>query len=160
MMISERNAEYSDSFCGYASGEWMQFGSENKAQYVNGDINVAFCSTSFYSKNIAAGFIIPIAPINGQELQTKRWVQISNLNEKHDLIIGAPLQFCKSRYPHGTCGLESSGQKESILLKKGESGWIALPELDKYELTMKSNETIYTFTFIKSVAYSWWMVTV
>lgn len=160
MMISEDKAEYSDSFCGYASAEWGLFGGENKALFTKGDIHVSFCSNSYYSKNIAAGFIIPIVPIDGRELHAKRWVQISNLSEKYSLSIESSLKFCKSRYPHENCGLESSGQSDSIMLKQGESGWIALPDLDEYELNLTSNETAHTFTFMKNVAYSWWMITV
>ena len=160
MMISEGEAEYSDSFCGYASAEWGQFGGENKALFTKNDIEISFCSNSYYSKNIAAGFIIPIVPIDGRELHAKRWVRVSNLNEKYDLSIESSLQFCQSRYPYENCGLESSGQKERILLNQGESGWIALPDIDKHELKVICNETAYTFTLIKNVAYSWWMITV
>ena len=160
MMISEDKADYSDSFCGYASAEWGQFGGENKALFTKDDIQVSFCSNSYYSKNIAAGFIIPIIPIDGREHIAKRWVQISNLNEEYGLSIYANLQFCKSAYPHENCGLESIGQSDSIILKQGESGWIALPDSDEYELKLRSNKTAYTFTFKKNVAYSWWMITV
>lgn len=160
MMISEEDVEYSDSFCGYGSAEWGQFGSENRAVFSNKDINVSFCSNAFYSKNIAAGFIFPIIPIDGREHHAKRWVKVSNLSAEQDLHLQASLQFCKSRYPYENCGLDTNEDDDTIILKQGESGWISLPDEDVYDLKIKSNEVSYTFTFTKKTAYSWWMITV
>lgn len=158
MMISEKDANYSESFCGYASAEWAQFGSENAASFKHQEIEVSFCAKAYYSKNIAAGFIIPFVPISGREYHAKRWIQISNDSKENELHIKTSLQFCKSRYPDPRCSQDSNNG--SIVLKQGESGWVMLPDHDEFQLKMKSQETEYTFTLTKKLAYSWWMITV
>ena len=160
MMISEDKADYSDSFCGYASAEWAKIGGENKAEFRHGDLSVSFCANAFYTKNIAAGFIVPFIPINGREYNSKRWVQITNSSEQFSLDIETSLQFCQSRYPDVNCKNEQDFGAGIVSLKKGESGWISLPDEEEYDLKLITNETEYVFTFTRKKAYSWWMITV
>lgn len=160
MMISDQEADYSDSSCGYFSTQWGQFGSENRAAFSTEDMDVSLCSNAFYSKNIATGFIIPLLPTNGHELHAKRWVKVSNLSNESDFIIHSLLQFCREKYPRNSCGLGETNQSDTIFLRQGESVWIALPDVDEYDLRIESNQTSYTFTFIAKSAYSWWMITV
>ena len=120
MMISEKDADYSESFCGYASAEWAQFGRENAASFKHHDIEVSFCANAYYSKNIAAGFIIPFIPIDGREYHSERWVQITNDSVENDLHIKTSLQFCKKRYPDPRC--DKRANFDNVVLKTENLG--------------------------------------
>ncbi len=164
MMVSDGGTDYFDSSCGYdASVEWARFGDENKASFKDEGIHVSICAKSFYSKSVAFGLVVPLFPVIGGEgnagvegnVNSARWIKITNLNEEDGVLIEAKLQICESKYPSDSCGINSG-----VSIEKGDYRWVALPDLDEYELKVKSSGKLYLLRFVKQSAYSWWMVTV
>lgn len=157
MMIPDGGTDYSDSFCGYSSVEWARFGDENKASFKDENIHISICAKTFHTKSIAFGFVVPLFPVNGgkHDEDARRWVKISNLNEKGGVLIESKLQVCESKYPSENCGI-----KDSVSIEQGGYRWVALPDLDEYELKVKSSGKLYLLRFVRQSAYSWWMVTV
>ena len=173
LTLEHRNAKIEDSFCGFWSAEIELFGTGNLAIINNDKINVAFCAVSYYSKQVAAGFIFPIIPLPGRAYKNKRWVQIKNISSMKNIEINEQftkagedlasiITFCKERsYTSNTdCTPITEFEKSIITLKPGEYVWVSIPEKEAYTITIFSDTVPFHFIFIEAQAYSWWALTV
>lgn len=169
LTIDHESAQIEDSFCGYASAEWVLFGTGNQASVTDRDVSIEFCSISYFSKIVAAGFIVPVVPIDGRVTVGPRWIRIKNnsasvVSIQGDFlpsnVVQSEVHFCHKKYPDSRCPTLEELAGKGMTLKNSESVWVSMPEASIVEIILHNKGYGHKFKLIEAKAYSWWMLTV
>lgn len=158
LQLENDHASSQDSACGYWSNA-ITFGAENQFIISDGDFRVEICATTYESRRIAIGLIIPIFPLmNGYNFERElRWVRLSNYSNDPIIIKGETIiYFSKSRYPDIR---PSTPFSELQILNEEEYIWLSFSKQDSHDLDIIFNENETNITLKSATSYDWFMAT-
>jgi len=161
------NSESKRDHCGYFSVELMSFGLKNKTTIQYEDYVIELCSKVYYTKDIAAGFIVPIIPFKRDWSEEDRYLKISNISSKNNISLDSTLfnsdtnytiRITDSIYPDGFINWKVISSE--VIIKPNKQVWISIPQCEKIQLNIKVGEIYIPIRVKEKIGYSIWMLTV